>query len=222
MAGGLASEVIEYGSRLAFIWSLGETYPELLTTLREQVFMPYLPHWGCLREGAPQASHGQALNALTQWAERFNIRDAWLMEACVVTIRNWVSGGKFDGRWSCDTPLKIRPFNPTFAGAGWLPVGLWSMAREKFRQEMTARFNDQLGAYLDAVELEWGAGKDQLEEHAKWTALRFRGLNYEEIARRCRLAPQSKDQHEAVRKAVHRFAKRIALTLHSTNRTPKP
>lgn len=232
------SKVVEYGSRLAFINALQEGFPELLTALDHDVYRPFESHWkhdppperGPTIDGTPLREllirvhdgrfPAKPVSALCAWILSFHIRDLWLIDAAIATIRAWAFGDRRSG-WHCDTPLlEVLPFAPKFGA--WVPVAIDqnnAVCREEFRKKTNDSFKRKLRAYMEGVELQWGVGKDQLEEHAKWTALRFAGLSFEEIAGRCRLSRQSRDSFGAVEKAVRRFAKRIRLTI--SNRTAK-
>jgi hypothetical protein len=231
-------QVVEYGSRLAFVNALQLGFPELLTALDHEVYQPFKRQWkhdpppeqGPTVDGTPlkelltRVGDGlcpaNPVSALCAWILSFNIRDPWLIDAAIATIRAWAFGDRRPG-WHCDTPqLEVLPFAPRFGA--WLPVAIdksGALSREQFRKETTDSFNRQLKSYLEGVELKWGVGKDHLEEHAKWTALRFAGLSFAEIADRCRLSHRSRDRVGTVEKAVRRFAQRIGLTI--SNRTAK-
>jgi hypothetical protein len=92
---------------------------------------------------------------------------------------------------------------------------------EQFSRRMKKEFNDQLNAYVRMLR----DRRSQARVHAEWTVLKFSGKSIRQIADMelpPRRAPHE-DAEEAVKKAVHRFAERIGLTLpHKENRQPRP
>jgi hypothetical protein len=75
---------------------------------------------------------------------------------------------------------------------------------------VTNAFNLRIDAYLTSQELMCSSRKSNLRGHALWTAKRFPGQSYSEIAKQWK---KSGDIEEAVRRGVSRFARAIGLTL---------
>ena len=91
--------------------------------------------------------------------------------------------------------LVIPPFDPTMEAWG------------DFEARARERFEEWLRAYREWARVR--PGRPELENHARWLALRIKGLRYEAIADTM-MAPLGED---AVRRGVERLAKLLGLKL---------
>jgi hypothetical protein len=135
-----SSRVVEFGSRLTFMTALQEGFPELLIELARDVYQPFESQWrhdppperGPTVDGTPfrelltrvedRRFPADPVSALVSWIFSFGIRDLWLIDAAISTIRAWTFGDQ-QPEWHCDTPLlEVLPFAPKFGA--WLPVAI--------------------------------------------------------------------------------------------------
>jgi hypothetical protein len=86
---------------------------------------------------------------------------------------------------------------------------------EAFRRRMKKQFDDQLASYIrTAIRADRESrAVSQIRVHAEWTALRFTGESFADVARTELNGAPHRDPESAVRMAVHRFANGIGLTL---------
>jgi hypothetical protein len=134
-------------------------------------------------------------------------------------------------RWS-DTAPDDRDFAPVFKDPSprWIgPDDVHDMLRapvkeqlamvrnslrdseslDDFRRRMVKEFHVQLNSHIRRLRRR----QSKIVAHSKWTALRFAGKSYKEIAWTELAKKEGGDHESTVRKAVIRFANRIRLTL---------
>lgn len=93
---------------------------------------------------------------------------------------------------------------------------------EDFAKRLTADFEKQLRAHIKKISDVWHTDprqpqlhrREQLGQHALWTAQRFCGIPFERIAGANPMYDES-----SIRKAVTRFSDRIGLTLPTVGKT---
>ena len=222
--------VVSYEGRFQFLHALEECFPRMLDALHERVFTPHRFVWRrVLKGGCPtrQQLHNtsiagrirglqKSMRALEEWSADYHVRDDWMFDAVLQTMRTWLSGDEQSLQWCyIARDLELRPFQPKLGA--WLPVNAASdclaTSRRSFRRVATGQFKRALEDYLERTEAEWGTrrtSRGQLALHARWTALRHSGMTIPEIARM--LPPRYGDPEQAVRRAIQRLRAAIGLT----------
>jgi hypothetical protein len=169
---------------------------------------------------------------LESWAYRYNVRDAWLAEAVAATLRFWSEhpdspeANLQGSRWFAFQVPSIHPFRPHFESMEVIPfdellipgsgVEVDKRITECLAKQTTA-FHAQQRAYADALKTAFRVTMSNASrDHCSWTAAYQCGASYVDIA-----DARDARRHavETVKKSIHRFARRIGLTLAGTRNT---
>jgi hypothetical protein len=195
-------------ARNLFLIAIQEVAPEVLQWLRDQV----LPLYN-LKPLDPKLCHVSLEDAklflpdelwreLQAWAEKFNLREDWLLEQAIDTLAVWrvcpaltqepIEWGVYGRGGGYMLPETHEDRRLKFECAGWSPT---IERRDKARARIMAEFEAHLGAYLErlgqvaeqarfrqASEKRKRFGDDELT-HFKWlVSYQVRGHSHREIA----------------------------------------
>ena len=221
-------------ARQAFLAALDKHFPQLVQSLYEKVFTPHRQQWkGLLAGMSPidaiallkrvpsmledgEIASAKSVASLAEWLQKNHVRDEWLYDVAVETLRYWTLGGELRA-WRYEVEDQdIRIFTPPEFGM-WLPS---LHTRQDVSKLWTKEFRKQLQCYLNDVEANWGTRlprrvnrkvKDmQLEWHAELTALRFMGMKPEQILE---CLPQCDENYNypdtSICTATDRFARKL-------------
>jgi hypothetical protein len=155
--------------------------------------------------GSPEAVELE--HAINRWMKNCHFVDPWIKDLARVTLHMHDLGLAQPGKWYADEALwwnELHPKVPPLAPQGGLEqlFEYEARAREHFRKVRAAR---------KLVPLITGARKQNQERDARWTALRFDGKSYSEIAK-TEEGEGSVDE-DTIQKSVTAFARRVGLTL---------
>jgi hypothetical protein len=225
-------------ARFAYFQALRKYWPEVLETLRSDVFPKYVPksqemagsYWRASdlwKVVQSDDSRNDLAIALFQWAKPFHITEDWIFQCALETL--FVYHPAID-----PTPI-IRPRGKDWywiyapkAGADFfrpkLTHNIWSPSThadaeswETFKRRMESQFKAQLRAYRRKEETRFGAGKAaKLAHDAEWTVRYQKGELAYEIA--AGLTGPYKDREQTVYRTIERFAQAVGLNLRKTKK----
>jgi hypothetical protein len=214
--------------RYAYLEALGLYCPEMMATLRRDVYPLYIPPSGITTVGPMldayiriECDQSMALlrEKLAYWADHFYVRDSWLLDAVMTTMR-WAHRNEqimncWDAWLYMDEGIPL--FNPHLDGGMWLPYEYGGRESwEAFSGRITSDLARQLNEYRSVVNQRYGVASTQTKAHAHWTALFQRGQSAASIAQN--LSARYANPTEAVKRAIYRFSSGIGLTLRTRRR----
>jgi hypothetical protein len=216
--------------------ALRKHWPELLTSLRVDVFPLYTPAWQGVGEERQIARESlgnlrsdpertELLAAFQEWANGFRITEDWIVQTALDTLQNYSDSSpphlpRVPGDQGWYWVYRPRVHDPLFRPK--LNLNVWYTAKygshEKwpaFKDRMQSQFDEQLAKYRRMMESKYAATKEvTLVRDAEWTARYRKGETAVEIANE--LLDNRKaynDPEQTVYRAVERFAEIIGLTL---------
>ena len=175
-----------------------------------------IARWSTLRNSGNQ-NFKALIDALTEWGRRFDVRDDWMFEVALGTLRRWDCPTPkmiWAPVWGLLTELSLPLFSAKFDQPYWSG---WE-TRQQFEKRMLDQFKSQLRAYSGQTRKLYSQHRVALSADAEWTALFQRGESTERIARD--YPSRRKYTGAYVRKQVTSFAKEIGLTLRPATRGP--
>jgi hypothetical protein len=153
------------------------------------------------------------------------LRDGWLLESALVTLRNYplqqtLCSRGFFWEYAHPGPRAYEAFAPSFRGpklnAVWLPddeyeyhFGTW----KQFQQRMRNHFERELSRYHKNMMAQWGLRKGNHRSYAQWTIARLSGLTWAQVVKRYPMLERYSDGEAQAKKRVREFSSEIGLTL---------
>jgi len=182
--------------------------------------------WSELRD----LQRGRDETGIVRWMTRVGVIDPWFIEVIWDTVKLWIDNPA--GRRTQLTPgycwFSYRPVEdgqiPKFRPKLTVDEPDNSTGRiespDAFAVRARSEFESQLQEYVRYLRSLMGEDHISLREHAQWTALAFKGLSYGRIAAQFKhlTVREDRDADMTVKMAVHRFSKRIELTLPRSRR----
>jgi hypothetical protein len=231
--------------RRRFLRALRETTPEVMEALRDDL-LPLYTSSALFRavsamfawvEGEPKAQPATPAQieafkrALNQWAEKFGLRDQWLLEVAVRTLNHWRKKSDALGALSwaelpiAHPPLPLEDREIEFRDTGWrVEAEGWS----EFASRTNAAFKQHLTSYKETIrrgmrELGLPLPPDiRNPEHYTWLALyqtrRYSPAGIAELLNR----DQKTLLENTVLKAVTSTAGLVGLTLRQPQKGKGP
>jgi hypothetical protein len=225
-------------ARQAYFMALRKFWPELLKSLRVDVFPQYSPRWHgetpqrrILRESwnelQSDSRRTELLAAIRDWANRFRIKEPWIIQTALDTLQNYSEFSptpeirpQRPGWFWLYMPVAEDPrFLPRLDNNVWYPDLQWRVKAysyedwSTFKTRMLSQFNKQLVQYRLAIDIKYAVKKkDKLRRDAEWTVLYQKGQPALEIAKPMHDAT-TLDPEQTVYRAIERFAKLIDLKL---------
>ena len=145
--------------------------------------------------------------ALESWARRWKLYHAEVLEWALIQLEIWLDRPHLIGKMAVGTPILFSPPEfPTFEPPPWKPLDK-APANDYLRKldEAYRAYRAQVAAILR----KWEFTRKELYKHARWLALRLKGLNYSHIAD----LEEEPVGEDAIRRGVKRLAKELGLNL---------
>ena len=157
---------------------------------------------------------------VTRWLSRWGVTDEWLIEIAWDTIWYWARRGAQAAstpRFHYELLEGCHVQWPLFDPRLTLPFPLVKDGRVETPQECAARikaqFDEQLRQYTSYLQAVCGDDHTEMRQHAQWTAMVFAGQSYTRVAASFRHLKLCDQPDATVKMAVHRFSRRIGLTV---------
>jgi hypothetical protein len=217
--------------RVLYLEALDRIWPEMLVALRRDVYPSYIPplgpttRFGVCRDSYESVSQDSSLDTLRQrlqyWADHFDIRDEWLLDAALTTMCWARQAEQFTNCWDAWLYVYHFPVLELHLNTEiWLPPEIVRFGRreswDEFRDRIISALNSQLREYRSLVFDHYGAASTQTATHAEWTARFQKRESYATIA--ASLPVNYKNAEETVKRGVRRFAEDVGLTLRTRHR----
>ena len=211
-----ADPVINYGGRFVYLETIDKQWPELLDALCAQclpAFLMTVPPANrselanftalCSYPGA-EACVGQ----LRAWAAESNLRDEWILDAAVQTLRYMAAPRPT--RWVYIAPdLPVPTFEAKFESA-WIPA---MMDWPNFKKDLTEQLWARLEPYRKEVSPIWGNDRRSLGMQAMWTVWWQRKHSPAQIRIKNSSLGLPEVSRVNIQNGIRSFARSIGLTL---------
>jgi hypothetical protein len=174
---------INFGARFDYMTALEMHWPEVLKSLRDEVFPAYRTCWernpnspdlqtlARLSEAENvRADVSEVAQAVRRWGKAHGFLDAWILDLAVHSMYRWVYERNISKWTYFPDALNTPRFEPKLGY--WIPEHQkWSefkrCADEIYRREQIK--------YRAEIRKLWGEGQPKLSQHAVWTVLWQRG-----------------------------------------------
>ena len=139
---------------------------------------------------------------------QYEFKDDWIADAALTTLGWHAQGRAVPGLWYS---------MPDLAEEMQITIVWDRCSRETldhFRKRSAQMFKRSRAQYIKRMQARWGdRTQKHVEQHARWTALFFRGDRYGQIADMEGRAGHGVLGEDTIRKAVKSFIRRIGLTM---------
>jgi hypothetical protein len=155
------------------------------------------------------------MRAIAAWMKEHRFRDEWIAESALCTLFVHAEGRPVNRTWYCREPwTELRP-------EADVPPLSWkgNESAAQYLKRFDGEYRKRRKEFVKLIQFRTGERKlklKQVSKHAKWTALKFAGYDYREIADQESVSGGRSVEESNIRKCVEDFRKRAGLTFPET------
>jgi hypothetical protein len=216
------TQPVNFRGRFEFLEAVERLWPEPLKAVL--YLKPKLPKFGLtlptgLSDLDAFVGTGELQDAIWSWAERFEIRDAWIRDAAVQTVISNATGE--NAAWKY-IPPELDPGVLEVRIGSWFPMIATPDGQTWTAFKRTAKkvFERKLELYGKETRRLWGENQPALALHAEWTVLWQRGKSPEHIRNWNYRIHDRNVSLANIQTRVSDFAEAIGLTLREGRSGP--
>ena len=212
------SPCVNFRGRFEYLEAMARHWREPLNALLR--LKPTLPKWETKRPPDPSGIEivdggAELRDAVGSWAERFQIRDAWIRDAAVQTVIANANGKQRGWKYN---PPELEQGVLEFRIGSWMPPVSKPLGQPwaVFKRAAMKIFLAKLELHRNNTLRAWGAYQPALAVHAEWAVWWQRGRSPERIRDWNERVYKRNVSRANIQTRVSEFASAIRLTLRES------